>query len=74
MLPMFCGCCITTAVMVADVASDDLHLLVTKLTDIPVFILVAIITKDINIHGLLCLCEHTRSVFLCGYFLSCLFI
>ena len=74
MLRMFCGCCVTTVVMVADVASDVLVLLVTKLSDIPVLILVAIITKDINVHWLLHLCEHTRSVFLCGYFVSCLFI
>jgi len=56
--------------MVADVASDALVLLVTKLADIPVFFLVAIITKDINVHWLLRLSEHTRSVSLCGYFLS----
>jgi hypothetical protein len=74
MLPMFCGCYVTTVVMVADVTSDALVLLVTKLADIPVFILVAIITEDINVHWLLPLCEHTRSDFLCGYFLSCLFI
>jgi hypothetical protein len=70
MLPMFCGCYVTTVVMVADVGSVALILLVTKLADIPVFVLVAIITKDINIHWLLRLCEHTRSIFICGYFLS----
>jgi len=48
MLPMFCGCCVTTVVMFADVASDVSVGLVTKLADIPVFILVAIITKDNN--------------------------
>ena len=47
---MFCGCYVTTVVMVVDVASDALVLLVTKLADIPVFVLVAIITKDINVH------------------------
>jgi len=69
-LPMFRGCCVAVVVMVADVASDALVLLVTKLADIPVFILVAIITKDIKVHWLLRLSEHTRSVCLCGYFLS----
>jgi len=61
-------------VMVADVASDVLVLLVTMLANIAVFILVAIITKDINIHWMLRLCEHIRSVFLYGYFLSCVFV
>jgi hypothetical protein len=60
---------VITTVMVAGVASKFLLPLVTKLADIPVVIFATIVTNIINIHWLLCLCEHTRSVLLFGYFL-----